>query len=202
VATNLTVVVTALAGTRSNLLAEALASVATQLLMPDFVIVAVDTDRRGAALNRDAGLAKVDTSWVAFLDDDDRMMRHHLHVLAEHQRKTGADLVYPWFVVEGGTDPFPQWKGVPWDNEHPRQVPVTFLARTAALRAVGGFSHEFSGECEDPGTDPDGNRAGEDYRLILRLAAAGYRIEHLDERSWIWRHWGGNTSGLPSRVQW
>jgi hypothetical protein len=27
-------------------------------------------------------------------------------------------------------------------------------------------------------------------------------IHHVPQRTWIWRHWGGNASGLPEKVNW
>lgn len=186
---------------RALLLMRALDSVCAQHLPATAIHVAMDHDRLGAAATRDRALAAVDTEWVAFLDDDDEMYPTHLRALAMHQETTGADLVYPWFDVAGGTDPFPHWRGVPWDGANPHQVPVTFLARTAAIRDAGGFSYGWDpSQGEDPGTDPEGNRAGEDWRLMLRLVAAGAVIVHLNQRTWRWHHHDTNTSGLPSRV--
>jgi glycosyltransferase involved in cell wall biosynthesis len=159
-----------------------------------------DEERRGAPANRDLAVGEADTEWLAFLDDDDELLPQHIEALLKHSRKTGADLVYPWFTVNGGTDPFPQWEGVEWDNETPHQVPITFLVRTEAYRKVGGFSYEWDpSQGEDPGVDADGNRAGEDYRFILRLAAAGFKISHLNQKTWVWAHHSSNTMGLPSR---
>lgn len=183
---------------RTHMLQRALASVWAQELAPDAVIVTLDTDRRGAPHNRDAGFAKVDSTYVAFLDDDDEFYPQHLRLLLTVAAQTGADLVYPWFDVLGGTDPFPQFFGQPWDNAEPHQVPVTFLARTDAIRSVGGFSYGFDVNA-DAATDPLGNRAGEDWELIARLCKADARIVHLPERTWGWHHHATNTSGRPSR---
>lgn len=185
---------------RSWMLARALTSVANQMASPAAISVAIDVNREGAPFTRDRALAAVNTGWVAFLDDDDLLFPQHLSACMMHAEATGADLVYPWFDVLHGTDPFPQFFGTPWDNDHPHQVPVTFLARTDLIRDVGGFSHGFDpGMGSDPGVDIQGNRAGEDYQLILRVVASGARIVHLPQRTWQWDHHGGNTSGLPSR---
>lgn len=185
---------------RRELLARALGSVARQTRPAAAISVAVDLRRQGAPATRDRALAAVDTELVACLDDDDELGPEHLAKLAACMDATGADLVYPWYEVVGGTDPFPQWYGAPWDDTRPHQVPVTWLARTALVRQVGGFSYGWDpSQGADPGTDADGNRAGEDYRLILRMVAAGARIVHLPERTWRWFHNSGNTSGLPSR---
>lgn len=183
-----------------GMLDRALRSVWAQTLTPAAVSVAVDVDRAGAATVRDRALAMVHTPYVAFLDSDDELLPFHLEHLLACAEETGADLVYPWYTVVGGTDPHARWEGVPWDDATPHQVPVTFLARTEALRSVGGFSAEWDPTlCEDPGVDSYGNRAGEDYRLVLRLVRAGAKISHLPERSWLWYHNSGNTSGLASR---
>jgi len=185
---------------RTTLLARALASVATQNNPAVAVSIAFDTAREGAPATRDRALAGVTTTWVAFLDDDDEMNPEHLQALMMHAETTGADLVYPWYDVVGGMDPFPQWEHDAWCDSAPHQVPVTFLARTDAIRAVGGFSYDWdASQGSDPGVDSGGNRAGEDYRLILRLARGGVKIVHLDQRTWKWHHDSGNTSGLPSR---
>jgi glycosyltransferase involved in cell wall biosynthesis len=183
---------------RAGMLQRALASIWAQEVAPDAVIVTLDTDRRGAPYNRDAGLAKVDTEYVAFLDDDDELYPQHLRLLLAVAAQTGADLVYPWFDVLGGTDPFAEHFGQPWSNDAPHQVPVTFLARTVAVRDALGFSGGWD-PAHDPGIDAVGNRAGEDWQLILRLCKANARIVHLPERTWAWHHHGANTSGLPSR---
>lgn len=185
---------------RAALLTRALQSVFDQTVQPVMTNVHVDTDRLGAAINRDLTVGVADTEWLAFLDDDDELLPQHLEKLLACAKKTGADLVFPWFTVVGGTDPFPQWEELAWDDAAPRQVPITFLVKTAAYREVGGFSYEWdSSQGTDPGVDSDGNRAGEDYRFALRLVTAGKKIVHLNTRTWLWHHDSGNTSGLASR---
>jgi len=179
------------------MLARALRSVSAQRRKADAVVVQIDNDKVGAALNRDRGLAQVETEWVAFLDDDDEFYSHHLEFLYDHAIATNADLVYPWFDVgSGGTDPFPQFEGVEWNNDDPHQVPITFLVKTEVAREVEGFS---GGWTDSDSTDKDGNRAGEHWNFILKLIQAGRKIVHLNERTWIWHHHGKNTSG---RTDW
>jgi glycosyltransferase involved in cell wall biosynthesis len=178
---------------RADLLARALASVDRQTLPPAQVIVECDEDRTGAPATRTRGLSRVTCPYVAFLDDDDELLPAHLAKLAAHLLATDADLVYPWFTVVGGTDPFPHLFGRPFDPHRPCQTTITTLARTSAIRDVGGFVSE------DFGTDDRGNRAGEDFRMIIRLVSRGYRIVHLPERTWLWHHHRANTSGQPTR---
>lgn len=194
-----TVVITAIPPRRVQL-QRAMASVTAQTLFPDAVALAFDNDKRGAPYCRDAALAQVQTEFVAFLDDDDEFYPKHIEALVRTLNETGADMVYPWFDVQGGLDPFPQFEGLPWDNAEPHQIPVTFLARTSTMRAVGGFSYGWDDiDPNDPGVDGYGNRAGEDYALTLRVVESGFRIQHLNERTWRWHHHANNTSGLPSR---
>lgn len=181
-------------------LQRALRSVYDQTVVPAAINIHVDEERRGAAVNRDASVGETSTEWLAFLDDDDELLPQHLELLLREARRTDADLVYPWFTVAGGTDPFPTLEGQPWDDSEPHQVPITFLVRRDAYEEVGGFAGDWDTTlAEDPGTDEAGNRAGEDYHFILKLVRAGRRIVHLNERTWIWNHWHGNTSGLPTR---
>lgn len=182
---------------RAEMLQRALRSVYDQTVVVSDIVVQSDLDRRGAAENRDAGLAKATGEWVAFLDDDDEFYPFHVQELLSHARRTHADLVYPWFDVgSGGTDPFPQFEGVPWSNDTPHQIPITFLVKTEVARAVGGFSTGWIDEGE---TDEFGNRAGEDWNFTMKVVNAGYKIEHLNMRTWMWHHHASNTSGLPSR---
>lgn len=178
---------------RVALLERALASVARQTLAPAQVIVEADVHREGAPVTRTRALELVTCPYVAFLDDDDELLPEHLAKLSAHLTATGADLVYPWFTVIGGTDPFPHLFGRPFDPRQPCQTTITTLARTEAVRAVGGFVSETFGQ------DASGNRAGEDFRLVSRLVDRGYRIEHLPERTWLWHHHAANTSGQPTR---
>lgn len=186
---------------RSDLLGRAISSVVMQLAPPDAIIVITDTDRWGAPATRTRGLEMVQTKWVAFLDDDDEMYPVHLQALMMHAETTAADLVFPWFDVQGGLDPFPENEGRDYDAATPHQTTVTFLVKTEAALAVGGFVDPAAIDPHlDPGTDTEGHRAGEEFRFVLRLAEAGYKIAHLNQRTWKWRHWSQNTMGLPSRA--
>ena len=179
---------------RANLLTRAIASVTAQTLQPDEICIAVARPGEGAPSTRTRALNMATSEWVAFLDDDDEFEPHHLAACARHAEETGADLVFPYFTVVGGTDPFPHHFGKEWDPDGPHQTTVVTFARREAVLAVGGFLGPLTGT-----EAPDGNRHGEDYEMILRLNAAGYRIEHLAERTWRWWHHAANTSGLPER---
>lgn len=186
----------------------ALASVLTQTRQPDEIIVEMDNEGLGAGPTRDKALRAATSEWVAFLDDDDELLPMHLERLIAHAKLTGADMVFPWFTVIGGIDPFPQHFGRTWSIEDPTQTTITFLVRREAALRVGGFIDKEPNVDEDGvpyGLDDDhdrsGHRAGEDFRFVCRLGEQ-YKIEHLPERTWRWHHWSangkpGNTSGMP-----
>lgn len=176
----------------NGMLERAAASVTAQTV-PVVHILANDVHRAGAAVTRDHGLALVDTEWTAFLDSDDTMDPDHIEHLLACAQDTGADYVYPWFRVEGGTDPFPMFFGRPWDDDAPHQTTITILVRTGLARSVGFTTPE-------PGLlAPDGNRGGEDWLFTLGCVAQGAHIVHLPRRSWTWGHHGGNSSGTWGR---
>lgn len=166
---------------RNGMLDRCAASVRAQTV-PVEHILAEDIHHKGAAVTRAHGLALVETEWTAFLDSDDEMDPTHIEQLLACARDTGADYVYPWFRVRGGSDPFPQFFGKPWDNAHPHSTTITILVRTGLAKLVG-----FHGE-------------GEDFTFTKGCVTAGARIVHLPVRSWTWHHHGGgNTSGRPDR---
>lgn len=185
---------------RSEMLGQALSSVVSQTEPPEAVIVVVDSKGQGAAATRTRGLKMVKTEWVAWLDDDDTLKPQHLQRLREHAEATGADFVFPWFDVIGGTDPFPTNEHREWTVDDPHQTTVTTLVRTKAALAVGGFLDEKIDPNEGTETDAEGHRAGEEFRFVIKLAKKGYKVEHLHERTWNWRHHANNSSGMPSRV--
>lgn len=173
----------------------AVSSAVHQTLSPETIVVVSDTESKGAAWNRTRGLSMVETEWTAFLDDDDYFLPEHLEKLHRKAKETDADMVFPWFTVMGnGVDPFPMNEKREWVREDPHQTTITFLVKTEAALAVGGFLGDEPDE-DGQETDSQGNRAGEDFRFVLRLHDAGYRIEKLYERTWVWMHHGGNTSG-------
>lgn len=174
-------------------LPRALASVMRQTRAVDAVSVHVDHDRLGSAVNRTRALEQVRTEWSALLDDDDEWLPDHVALLWRHAQETQADLVYPWFTVPGGFDPWPHREGQPFDREALRSenyIPITVLVRTELLLDAGGFTSK------DP-TNPD--TLTDDWGTWERLLDAGARFEHLSRRTWVWHWHGANTSGMPNR---
>lgn len=197
-ADDLTVVITTIP-TRKVRLNKALASVKYQTLQPKEIIIQTDYDKLGAPGNRDAGLARVMTPYVAFLDDDDYFYPDHLETLYAAIKEQDADIVYSWFDVEGGTDPFPENFGRPFDPENPVQTTVTTLCRTDIVRNAGGFSNTYGLNEVQLETFSQGNTVGEDFRMIMSAVTNGAHVYHVPKRTWAYVHWTGNTSGRPDR---
>lgn len=171
----------------NGMLERAAASVRAQTV-PVEHILAEDIHRVGAAITRAHGLHLVETEWVAFLDSDDELDPDHVEQLLASAKETGADYVYPWFRVVGGSDPFPMFFGRPFDPSTPNSTTITILVRTELAKQVG-FAR-----------DPNVQVSGEDFQFTLGCIAAGAKIVHLPRRSWTWHHHGGgNTSGRPDR---
>lgn len=173
---------------RNSLLGRALASVARQTAHAPRVIVEMDGRRTGAAATRQRALERVETPYVAFLDDDDELFPRHLELLLAEQKRTGADLVYPWFEVHGGTDPIAHHFGKPFDADELRRgnyIPITVLARTQSVLDAGGFREE---------TNEQG-WTNEDWVCWRSMADNGATFVHLPRRTWTWYHHGQNTSG-------
>jgi len=160
------------------------------------VSVAIDEAGQGPAHIRNMLVAEAETEWIAFLDDDDYLLNHHIETLVNLQEETDADVVWPWFKVSGGTDPFPENRGRQWDRTSPHIFPITAMVRRAAFLEVGGFDEDTASQ-PDP-NDPSRTVAGEDWRLWNALSAAGAKFAHTPEITWVWRHHGANTSGLPA----
>ena len=180
---------------RPNALTKAVKSVATQQLKAKAIIVAVDTEREGAAATRNRALDQVTTEFVAFLDDDDELLPNHLAEMATHQLATEADVVYPACMVInpelGGVIPVKdEWgrPGKPFDGNLMRQqsyIPVTSLVRTELAQTARFGAPE--------GSDYD------DWGFYLRLLDMGAVFSHVNEITWVWHHNGKNTSGRADR---
>lgn len=184
---------------RNGLLGQAMRSVYGQTRQPEAIHVAMDTDREGAPATRQRALMSAKTDVVAFLDSDDMFMPHHLEVTMRHMEETGADFVYSWFKVRLESpygfevlehDPvFPPGHFLnPFDPENPIETTITTVVRTELAQEVG-FQALNRGEMN----------TGEDRYFTLKCLEAGAKVSHLVEHTWYWRHWGGNTSGMPTK---
>lgn len=174
---------------RNGMLTRALNSIAVQTLPAAAVSVAIDIRREGAAPTRQRALEAVQTPWVAFLDSDDIFMPDHLKKCMRHAQETGADMVYPWFVMVGGTDPFPETHFTnDFDPANPIETTIVRLIKTDLAKEVG-FTAIDRGE----------QNSGEDFSSLLGYIELGAKISHLKEKTWYWVNHGGNTSGRQDR---
>lgn len=188
---------------REALLEEALASIAAQHRAPEQVVVEADPRRTGAAATRNRALARVDTDLVAWLDDDDLLLRNHVGALARVlERELDVGLVYPVPHVVGGSEPTAVtvdgvWQkpwGVEFGPEQARHliergsfIPITHMVRTELVRDVGGFPEGY--------TLPGGRYRGEDEALLIALLRAGAWFRHLNVTTWVWRVHDAHTAG-------
>jgi glycosyltransferase involved in cell wall biosynthesis len=141
---DVTVITPTIAG-REPQLREACASVDAQTT-PVRHIVALDWSHQGPAKARNGALKGLSTPWVAFLDDDDLLDPHHVSTLLA--ASDGADVVIPYCRFAGRTIPS-RYCNRPYSRDALRRhgiFPITVLARTEAVLAVGGFP---SGRYED-----------------------------------------------------
>lgn len=162
------------------------------------VKVAIDADKRGSAVTRNRALMRARTPWVAFLDDDDYFLPHHLRVLEGIAAgMPEADVIYSGCKVLG-----PNGVEIPRQEEWGRYtrpfdanllrdrsyVPVTSLVRTDLAQAA-----QFGPPDHDPSCKYD------DWGFYLRVLDMGGTFVHVPEVTWVWMHDGANTSGEVSR---
>lgn len=184
---------------RAAMLADALRSVAMQELQPAAIVVEYDHEHTGAAATKNRALAKVDTPWCAWLDDDDTFHPEHLRLLREAADEQHADVVYSIPHIPQAPqhvqDPCYRY-GLPFSAEALRTqsyIQTSFLCRTSFLRAGGGWW------C------PEGS-IYDDHGAVLGMLDAGATFYHLAQVTYTWSHHGygvagvpGNTSGQPHR---
>lgn len=171
---------------RNDLLSQALASVLAQTLQPAAILVFNDTERKGAGWSRQNLLAQVSTRWTAWLDSDDLWDPDHLEKLHRVAEETGSVYVFSYF--KAASDPLGHF-GRPFDPCNPHHTTMNVLVDTALAQEVGFPDNE------------SGRFANEDWSFIqgvCKLACErGLKVTHLAERTWTWRHHGGNSSGQP-----
>ena len=180
---------------RVKMLRRAIASVLTQTHPAAGISVSVDTGREGAPATRDRALRGVRTDWSAFLDDDDVFLPHHLEVLCQAAEDTGADYVFSYFTIVDAAGNLSQFDplghfGRPFNPDDPHQTTITALVRTELAQQVG-FRQPPEGALIH------GQRYGEDFQFTLECVKAGAKVVHVPQRTWLWNHHLGNTSGLP-----
>lgn len=183
---------------RGELLARAIRSVAEQTIKPEAHLVMVDVHKEGAPAMIDKTIAQAKTKWVATLADDDEFLVNHLETLWNLVKSENSDIGFSHFKYSnrndaGHLEPF---RGMPFDNENPRQMTGVFLAKRELLLDVGGHSVGFDPLSYD--RDDQGNRIGEDFMIVKRLAKAGAKFSVSPEVTWIYHTGHANTLGMPN----
>lgn len=177
---------------RSQLLtSRAIPSVASQTAPVSSIAVVVDTNRTGAWETRNKTLDMATTEWVGFLDDDDELLPHHFQSLLTAAHQNDADVVWGWFKVIGGTDPFPTHRGRQWDVDNPHIFPITCLIRRSLIKESGA---RFA-----PDIHNLGDWRAQDFPFWEALHKAGGKFLAIPDVTWNWYHHTSNTSGLGTR---
>lgn len=181
--------------TRAWMLKRAIWSVQEQTHQASAIAVAQDLKREGAWVTRNRAAEMSQTTWTAFLDDDDAFAVGHLDLLLTVADREQADVTWAWFEVVGGGDPFPHYRGRQYDPANPHVVPITYLVRTELLREamvkMGGF------QADTPGGG--GVWDLQDMPLLNMFVELGGKLFADPTSSWFWHHHGNNTSGMPHR---
>jgi hypothetical protein len=189
---------------RRDMLLRATLSVSLQTRPAAALSIAQDITHAGAGVTRQRALDAARTEWVAFLDDDDAMMSHHLDTLLTAALDHDADYVYSYYMVRDvfsndrpDIDPLGHL-GRPFDTADPHQTTVTTLVRRD-LAQQARFTPPEAAEI-------DGQTYGEDFQFTINCCRLGAKVVHVPQRTWWWYHHGmgapsvlGNTSGRGDR---
>jgi Glycosyl transferase family 2 len=196
---------------RAALLERAIASIESQTIQPNEVIIIEDTEGQGAAKTRNSAWQNAKTDVVAFLDDDDEFLPRHLEACLTTMVKENAGLVYSWFELTGWADATPSRPdalatklngqlvhplGVPFGHEQEQHyrlhafIPITTVVRRHFMVKSGGYPV--------PGSSDWPREDCEDWGGHLRLLDVGCKFVHHPERTWRC-HWNPkeSTAGKP-----
>jgi hypothetical protein len=184
---------------RGNLLSRASKSVMDQTLKPLAHIILSDFKKNGAAKTLDLCLRHAQSEWVAILADDDEFLPHHLSTLWDLVQENDADIGFSHFRYSNRSDAghLEKYRGIPFDNKNPRQMTGVYLGKREVILDAGGHSLFFEPTSYE--LDSEGNRIGEDFMLVKRLAYYGARFAVSPEVTWIYHVGHGNTLGMPNK---
>lgn len=173
---------------RADYLTRALRSISRQSLPVANVAIAQDLNRAGAWATRNRALAMATTTWVGFLDDDDELLDIHCERLMQYARDMDLDMVWGWYEVIGGGDPFPHYRGRQYDIAQPHIVPITYIAKRELLMDGPRFQADEIGAWDN-----------QDQPVIDHIVESGGKLFGASDTTWLWHHHGRNTSGMPGR---
>ncbi len=166
-------VITPTLPSRSALLQECKDSVRKQNWHGEiYHVISIDKDGKGPSQIRNEIISGLDASyeWVAFADDDDRLLPDHISTLVANSSE--ADIIYSDCFEEGFTK---TWRTRRFNYDEVKAenyIPITVLMRRSVFEKAGGY------------TD---NPPGEDQRLWLRCAQAGARFVYVPRETWVYR---------------
>lgn len=175
-------------GRSDTLYRKAVYSVQRQTYPAYELCVATDLDKEGSAATRQRALDQATGEWVAFLDSDDEFYPTHLQDLLRFAQETGND--YVWSYWDRSITPdFLGHFGRVFNPEDPHLSTITVLVKREIAQEARFQNH------------PDSNEvwSGDDWRFQLKCLELGAQMGHLPKETWLYRHHGLNTSGLPTK---
>lgn len=163
-------------------------------------IILVTHDRnRGLAASRNTGLRQASGKYVCYLDDDDRLLPHHLRTLVTHLESSGDKIAYTdaWRVHERLVDNKTTEVGrdQPYSEEfNPHQLLVANYFPVLCLM------HERA-ILDEVGTFDESLFAHEDWDLWIRMATK-YPFKHLavTTAEFTWRTDGSSMTSHSKEV--
>jgi glycosyltransferase involved in cell wall biosynthesis len=153
---------------RSHLLAEMLASVAAQTVLPAAHLIIID-DRPLVPKVQEL-LAKTSTDYVVQVDDDDLLYPNHIETLAAN---LDADVVWTWCDVTGRSWSLNETYQ-PGVLQSRNYIPSNHARKVSAVMDAGGINEHGSGDYED-------------WNLLRRLETAGATFKNVPEVTWAYR---------------
>lgn len=185
---------------RRELLERAISSAWAQTHKPVSVVVAIDTHKEGAASTKSRAMELSDTTWTAFLDDDDFFAPIHLETLAS-VASDDVDVVYsaPLVIDQFGQEiPLQKsWGNFGQDFDPDLLVQESYIGMWSMVRTE--LAHEIGGFLQPEDSPYD------DWNFFRAMLNAGARFVHVPKQTYVWTHIPnignglGNTSGKADR---
>lgn len=181
---------------RRSQLRKAITSVSIQNYPAAAISVAVDLKGEGSAATRNRALKAVQTPWVAFLDDDDQFLAHHLEVLAKAAEETDAHVIYGLPRVIGPTG---QQKERHWTWGGPPVFSADLLRQQSYITVSSLVRTDYAKDSSFTFKDAGNGDSYDDHGFYLGLLDLGAKFHHVHQETFIWNHHGMNTSGKPDK---
>jgi hypothetical protein len=166
-------VITPTIASRAGLLEECKESVRRQTIkgVPVFHAILEDKEQAGDSATRNKIIDGLDSSWnwLAFLDDDDLFLPHHLETLVEHS--ANADIVHSSQASIGFKASWTTGPINPRAIQSGNNIPITVLMRRSMFEKAGKFQ---KGKAED-------------WSLWKRSLAQGARFVYTPSITWTYR---------------